>query len=96
MVDVGVLEQAVAPLRRWLEILRNQNGDNERIDGDNSRHDHGDEALEQSSAPSFRGSLMTSSIHFCVAHLHNQIWPKRPHARDANARLGGAVCRPHA
>ncbi len=40
-----VLEQAVAPLRGRSHVLGDQDGDDERVDGDDTGHDDGDQAL---------------------------------------------------
>jgi len=38
-------EQTIALLRRWLKVFGDEDGDDERIYGNNTRHDHGDQTL---------------------------------------------------
>lgn len=51
-----VLEQAVASCRRRLEVLSNQDGNDECVDGDNSGHDNGDKTLSNRQFAASRGS----------------------------------------
>jgi hypothetical protein len=45
---VDVRKQAV--VLAWVEILSDEDGDNKRVNGNNTRHDDGDEALQKASA----------------------------------------------
>lgn len=99
-------EQAV--IRLGIEILGDQDGYDEGVDCDNTRHDDGNEALEtdlSASAGALRksnGPVLDEMLCSIVGRwkkltdLHDQIWPESADTCDAYARFGRTVGRSRA
>jgi hypothetical protein len=88
------LKQAVVgPGRGRLEVLGNEDGYDERVDGDNAGHDDRDEALSRSR---LENHLPSSRRLPESSHLHDQVRPEGSHASNANAGFCGAIRCPHA
>ena len=87
------LKQAVVgPVDRRLQVLGDEDGDDERVDGENTGHDDGDEALSRAGqrGTSFEDTRKQPS------HLHDQVRPEGSHARNANSGFRGTVSRARA
>ena len=105
-----ILEQAVMGARsaHWgREIGGDEDRDDERVDGDDARHDDGDQALfviprhhilsvpllSPQACACLLGGVPARGGH---SHLHDQVGPEGSHAGDADAGFGGAVSGAHA
>lgn len=68
-------------LLRWrVHISRYQNGYDERIDSDNSSHDHWYQALYV-----WTSAMVSLAFDMYFVHLHDQIWSERAHSCNPNA-----------
>lgn len=84
---MDVRKEVVALGRRRGQVLGNEDRDDERVDGQDTRHDDGDKALVTGSVClPFRVSGSSSS------HLHDNLGLKGTGTGDTDARLGRAVC----
>jgi hypothetical protein len=75
------------------QVLGDQDRNDERVDGNDTGHDDGDQALEMLDED---GSCRTRLGTWGDAYLHDQVWPEGTDTSDADARLGRAVCSAHA
>jgi hypothetical protein len=75
-----------------LQILGDEDGDDERVDGENTGHNDGDEALSRAGQ---RGRPLKDAWNQ-PSHLHDQVWPEGSHACNTNAGFRGAISRARA
>ena len=73
---------------RRLQVSSDENGDDERVDGDDTRHNDGYERLVETRCSACE-SIVAGSWH---DYLHDEVWSERSHAGDADAGLGCAIC----
>jgi hypothetical protein len=76
-------KQRIVFLGRWSYLACDEDGYDERVDSQDTGHDHGDQALANISR--------TQEARGQTVYLHNQIWPVCAHTRNPNARLCRAI-----
>lgn len=85
----GILEKGVVLVGR--HVARDQDGDDQRVDSNNTGHDHGNQRLRDGASSQQKGPS-TLTEQWRGACLHDQVGSECAHACNAYARLRGAVC----